>query len=46
MTDDEIQAFESKLNSIKLNQQTPLAARLAAGGLIDLCLKVRYKRVR
>lgn len=40
MTDDEIQAFESKLNSIKLNQQTPLAARLAAGGLIDLCLKV------
>jgi histone deacetylase 6 len=40
MTDDEIRAFESKLNSIKLNQQTPLAARLAAGGLIDLCLKV------
>ena len=40
MADDEIKEFESKLNSIKLNQQTPLAARLAAGGLIELCLKV------
>ena len=36
MTDRDILKFENKLNSIKLNQETPLAARLAAGGLIDL----------
>ena len=40
MTDRDILKFENKLNSIKLNQETPLAARLAAGGLIDLCKKV------
>ena len=40
MSDKEIRKFERKLNSIDLNQDTPLAARLAAGSLVDLCEKV------
>lgn len=39
-TDEELRAFEQTVNSICVNQSTPVAARLAAGSLVDLCAQV------
>ena len=44
MDDEEIAKFQATLNSVRLNSSTALAARLAAGSLTELCLRVAVRR--